>query len=98
MAVWMCAHAYSFRSIAKFFKVKVQSPFVWAKTFAENYYSKPDPVDERLVIELDEMWHFLYAQKGKFGFGKIIAEQQSSLSIGNAARETLKHLQKCTSL
>ncbi len=44
MAVWMYAHGYSFRTIAKFFKVNVHSAFVWVKTFAKNNYSKPVPI------------------------------------------------------
>ena len=97
LAVWMYAHGYSFRTIAKFFKVNVHSAFVWVKSFAEKNYSKPDPIDDSVVIELDEMWHFLHSKKDKFGFGKLVAEPQSSSSIGSAEREILKPLEKCTS-
>ncbi len=58
----MYAHGYSFRTIAKFFKVNVHSAFVWVKTFAKNNYSKPAPIDDSVIIELDERWPF-YAQK-----------------------------------
>ena len=90
-------NGYSFRTIAKFFKVNVHSAFVWVKTFAEKNPSKPAPIDDSVVIELDEMWHFLRSKKDKFWFGKLIAEPQNSSSIGSAARETLKHSEKCTS-
>ena len=93
----MYAHGYSFRTIANFFKVNVHSAFVWVKSFAEKNYSKPDPIDDSVVIELDEMWHFLRSKKDEFGSGKRIAEQQNSSSIGSVAREMLKHLEKCTS-
>ncbi len=66
------------------------------KNFAENNYSKPAPTDDSVVIELDEMWHFVRSKKDKFGFGKPTAKPQNSLLIGNAAHETLKHLEKCT--
>ena len=49
-----------------------------------------------VVIELDEMWHFLHSKKDKFGFGKPSAGQQSNSLTGNVAHETLKHLEKCT--
>lgn len=94
----MSAHSYSFRIIAKFSKVNVHSVFVWVKKFAENNYSEPAPTGDSLVIELDGMWHFLRSKKDKFGFGKLIAEPQNSLSIWNTAHETLKHLEKCTSV
>ena len=71
--------------------------FVWVKSFAEKNYSKPAPIDDSVVIELDEMWHFLHSKKDKFGFGKLIAEPQNSSSIGNAEHEILKRLEKCTS-
>ena len=94
----MYAHGYSFRTIAKFFKVNVHSAFVWVKTFAEKNYSKPAPIDDSVVIELDEIWHFLRSKKDKFGFGNRIAEQQNSSSIGNATQEMLKPLEKCMSV
>ena len=91
-AVQLYAHGLSFRTIAKLLQVSAQSVFVWVKNFAENNYSKPAPIDDSVVIELDEMWHFLCSKKDKFGFGKPIAEQQNNSSIGNAAHETRKHL------
>ena len=42
-------------------------------TWPENNYSKPTPTDDGVVIELDEMWHFLRFKKDKFGFGKLTA-------------------------
>ena len=92
------AHGLSYRTIAKLLKVSAQSVFGWVKKFAENNYSKPVPTDDSVVIELDEMWHFLHSKKDKFGFGKPTAEQQNSSSIGNVARETLKPLEKCMSV
>ena len=93
----MYAHGYSFRTIAKFFKVNVHSALVWMKSFAKNNYSKPAPIDDSVIIELDEMWHFLRSKKDEFGSGRPTAEQQNSSSIGSAAHEMLKHLEKCMS-
>ncbi len=94
-AVRLYAHCLSFRTIAKLLKVSAQSVFVWMKSFAENNYSKPDPTDDSVVLELDEMWHFLRSKKDKFGFRKPTAEQQNSSLTGNAAREIPKLLRKC---
>ena len=71
----MYAHGYSFRTIAKFFKVNVHSAFVWVKNFAEKNYSNPAQIDDSVVIELDKMWPFVRSKKDKFGFGKPISEQ-----------------------
>ena len=65
--------------------------------FCGKKYSKPTPIDDSVVIELDEMRHFVHSKKDKFGFGKLIAEPQNSSSMGNAEHEMLKHLEKCTS-
>ncbi len=88
----MYAHEYSLRTIAKFFYVNVHSVFVWVNSFAEKNYSKPAPIDDSVVIELDEMWHFLHSKKDKFGFRKLTVEPQNSSSMGNAAPDPSKRL------
>ena len=77
MAVWIYSHGLSFRAIAKLLKVSARSVFVWVKQFAEDNYSKPVPQNKSVIIELDEMWHFLHSKKDKSGFGKLTVEQQN---------------------
>ena len=95
MAVWLYSHGLSFRAIAKLLKVSARSAFVWVKQFAEDNYSKPVPQNESVIIELDEMWHFLHSKKDKSGFGKLTVEQQNNSLTGNVGQEILKHLQNC---
>ena len=71
VAVWLYAHGLSFRTIAKLLKVSARSVFVWVKAFAEKNYAKPEPANAEVIIELDEMWHFLGSKKDKFGSGKL---------------------------
>ena len=78
-AVWLYAHGLSFRTIAKFLKVSATAVIKWVKKYAEDNYSKPAPPSDSVVIELDEMWHFVDSKKDQFGFGKLTAEQQSNL-------------------
>jgi transposase len=52
-AVWLYAHGFSFRAIAKFLKVVVSTVYVWVKKYAKENYKK------EVIIELDEMWHYL---------------------------------------
>ena len=94
-AVWLYSHGLSFRTIAKFFKVNVRSVFVWVKTFAENNYIKPTPQTDSVVVELDEMWHFLRSKKLKSGYGRLIVAIPINLSTGNVEGEILIHSQKC---
>jgi transposase-like protein len=62
-AVWLYLHGLSFRTIAKFFKVNVRTVFVWVKKFALANYKKPEPKSVAVIIELDEMWHYLHSKK-----------------------------------
>ena len=94
-AVKLYSHGLSFRAIAKLLKVSAQSVFVWVKNFTENNYAKPTPTDDGVVIELDEMWHFLRSKKDKFGFGKLTAGQQSNSSTGNVELEARILSKKC---
>ena len=92
--LWQCECANT--DIRSVFKVNVHSAFVWVKKFAKNNYSKPASIDNSVVINLDEMWHFLRSKKDKFGFGKLTAEQQNILLIGSAAHKMRSPLEKCT--
>ena len=49
-----------------------------------------------MIIELDEMWHFLGSKKDKFGTGKPTVEQLRRLLYGSVAQEAQKLLPKCT--
>ena len=82
LAVWMYAHGYSFRTIAKFFKVNVHSAFVWVKSFAEKNYSKPAPIDDSVVIELDEMWHFLRSKKTSLDLESVLPNNKTAHRLG----------------
>ena len=93
-AVWLYCHGFSFRTIAKFFKVDVRSAFNWVKAFAKENYVKPEPADDaEIVLELDEMWHYLHDKKTNSGFGRLIVAIPINLSTGNVEGETLLHLQ-----
>ena len=78
-AVWLYTRGLSFRTIAKFLKVSATAVIKWVKKFAEDNYSKPVPPSDSVVIELDEMWHFVGSKKDQFGFGKPTAGQQNNL-------------------
>ena len=78
-AVWLYSHGLSFRTIAKFLKVSANAVIKWIKKFAEDNYSKPVPSSDSVIIELDEMWHFVDSKKDQFGFGKLIVGQQNNL-------------------
>jgi hypothetical protein len=63
----------------------------WIRSFAENNYKKPAP-GHAVIVELDEMWHYLFLKKTNFGYGKHIVVRQERSSIGNAAIVIEKYL------
>jgi len=93
-AVWLYCHGLSFRTIAKLFKVNVRSVFNWVKAFAIENYVKPEPPEDSVImLELDEMWHYVNSKKTKFGYGRLIVAIPINLSTGNVEGETLIHFQ-----
>jgi len=107
-AVWMYCHGLSFRTIAKFFNVNVRSVFNWVKAYAKANYVKPIPESDAVIIELDEMWHFIHSKKVKSGFGRLIAvipinrrslaglPASSDLSTGSVESGIKLHFQSST--
>ena len=93
-AVWLYCHGLSFRTIAKYFKVNVRSVFNWVKSFAIKNYVKPEPSEDSvIVLELDEMWHYINSKKTNFGYGRLIVAIPINLSTGSVEGETLIHFQ-----
>ena len=77
------------------FEVNVHSAFVWVKRFAENNYFKPAPIDDSVMIELDEMWHFLRAKKRRVWIWKAYCrttKQLIDLDCGARDAETFRKM------
>jgi len=73
-------------AIGRMLKVEPSTVLYWVRNFALKTYEKPTPQGE-VVIELDEMWHFLRSKKTRFGSGRHTVELPASLWIGNAEIE-----------
>ena len=86
MAVSLYAVGLSFRTIAAMFCVHNTTIYRWIKAYALEHYGKPILKGE-VVVELDEMRHFIKSKKSNVGYGKRIAEQLDNLLIGNAGIE-----------
>ena len=83
LAIILYINGLSFRAIAKIIKVSHKAVYDWVKAFAIETYEKPKPQGD-VIVELDEMWHFIKAKKTSSGFGKHIVVLQVSSSTGNA--------------
>jgi hypothetical protein len=73
----------STRAIARLFHVNVSTILYWIRKFAIKTYEKPTPPGP-VIIELDEMWHFIKSKKTSAGYGRLIAVLPASSLTGNA--------------
>ena len=82
MAVTLYTMGLPLNSIARLFKVSTPAVLRWVKIFAEKTYEKPEP-REAVVVELDEMWHYLHSKKTNYGSGKLIVALPVNSLTGN---------------
>src|SRR3569833_1375457 len=56
---------------AKLLGVSTPSVQAWIERFAEAHAQKPEPEGRAVVVELDEMWHFLKRSGTNSGSGRL---------------------------
>ena len=61
----------------------------WVRAFGIETYEKPVPQGD-VVVELDEMWHFVQSKKPNSGSGKHIVALLVNSSTGNVESVTVK--------
>jgi transposase len=84
-AVLLYVSGLSMNRIAKLLSVSAPTIQAWIEQFAKAYAHKPEPEGRALVIELDEMWHYLKKSRASSGSGRLGIVLPDSWSIGNAA-------------
>ena len=72
LAVLLYLCGLSLRTIARITKTDVHAVYRWIRKFAEDNYEKPEPRGEAVVVELDEMWHFIKDKKTNSGYGLVV--------------------------
>ena len=63
-AVTLYGHGFSLRCVAKLLATSAHSVIRWVTEYVETRCSKPAP-EGAVVIEVDEMWHYLGAKANK---------------------------------
>ena len=58
-AVLLYVSGLSMNRTAKMLGVSTPSVMTWIEQFAKAYAQKPEPEGRAVVVELDEMWHYL---------------------------------------
>src|SRR3989454_9905768 len=66
-AVLLYVSGLSMNPTAKLLGVSTPTIQVWLEQFAQAYAQKPEPEGRAVVIELDEMWHYLIKRPNRSG-------------------------------
>ena len=61
-AIMLYALGLSMNAIAQFLQVSTPAILYWIRDFTQKKCEKPEP-SSAIVVELDEMWHFLNLKK-----------------------------------
>ena len=80
-AVLLYVSGLSMNRTAKLLGVSTPTIQAWL----EQYAQKPEPEGRAVVIELDEMWHYLKKSPNRSGSGKLGIVLQGSWWTGSAA-------------
>ena len=96
-AVLLYVSGLSMNRTAKLLGVSTPTVQAWLEQFAAAYAQKPEPEGRAVVIELDEMWHYLKKSPSRSGSGKLGIVLQASWWTGSAAVVTRQPANACLS-
>ncbi len=96
-AVLLYVSGLSMNRTAKLLGVSTPTIQAWLEQFAQTYAQKPEPEGRAVVIELDEMWHYLKKSQSRSGSGRLGIVLQASWWTGNAAVVTRPQASACLS-
>ena len=82
-AVLLYLSGLSMNRTAKLLGVSTPSVQAWIERFAEVYAQRPEPEGRAVVVELDEMWHFLKKSGTSSGSGRLGIALQTGSSTGS---------------
>ncbi len=84
-AVLLYVSGLSMNRTAKLLGVSTPTVQAWLEQFAAVYAQRPEPEGRAVVIELDEMWHYVKKSQSHSGSGRLGIVLQASWWTGNAA-------------
>ena len=97
MAVMLSLSGLSLNRTAKLLNVSTPSVQDWIEQFAAAFGERPEPTGSVVVVELDELWHYVKKSAANFGFGLLAIVQRAAWLTGNAAVVTEAPLSGCGS-
>ncbi len=96
-AVLLYVSGLSMNRTAKLLGVSTPTIQAWLEQFAQAYAQKPEPEGRAVVIELDEMWHYVKKSPNRSGSGRLGIVLQASWWTGSAAVVTRSPVSACSS-
>ena len=96
-AVLLYVSGLSMNRTAQLLGVSTPTIQAWLEQFAAAYAQKPEPEGRAVVIELDEMWHYLKKSQSRSGSGRLGIVLQGRWWTGNAAVVTRPPARACLS-
>src|SRR5919199_4111279 len=84
-AVLLYLSGLSMNRTAKLLGVSTPSVMTWIEQFAKAYAQKPEPEGRAVVVELDEMWHYLKKSPTSSGSGRLGIALRDVSSTGSWA-------------
>jgi transposase len=84
-AVLLYVSGLSMNRTAKLLGVSTPTVMAWIERFAAVYAQKPEPKGRAVVVELDEVWHYLKKSRTSSGSGRLGIVLQAEWLIGSAA-------------
>lgn len=95
LAVFLYCHGLSMNAIAKMLQASPATILEWIRNFAGEHAKSPEPLEtDAVVLELDEMWHYL-KKKNKLWIWKALCRDTGELiawECGDRGKATLKKL------
>jgi len=84
LAVFLYCHGLSMNAIAKMLQASPSTILDWIRNFAGEHAKPPQPQEATaVVLELDEMWHYVNKKKTNSGYGKLCVVIPENSSDGN---------------
>jgi transposase-like protein len=94
-AVLLYLSGISMHRIAFLLRVSAQSVLNWIRTFAKVHEEKPEPAGKTIVLQLDELWHYLKRKRQKLWIWNALDHDSGQLldwECGRRDKATLKKL------
>ena len=83
LSVFLYCHGISMNALAGMFKVRTSSVLKWIRGYAKQNYEKPEPRGHAIIMELDEIWHYVKKNSVSSGYGKLLIVIQDNCLTGS---------------